>query len=67
MSLTSKLNGVLLSRPCSRCGSHCQHLGTWFRAIRQYTCAKCGSIEVVTYDEKLKLFAKAQSVRLPIE
>jgi len=67
MSLSRALNNVILSRSCSRCGSQRQNPGTWFRSIRQYTCAECGGIEVVTYDEKLKLFAKAQLMRLPSE
>ena len=49
MSLSRALNNVILSRSCSRCGSQRQNPGTWFRSIRQYTCAECGGIEVVTY------------------
>jgi hypothetical protein len=67
MSLTSELNCVMMSRCCSRCGWECRHQGTWFRAIRHYTCAECGAVEVVTYDEKLKLFAKAKTMRPLIE
>jgi hypothetical protein len=65
MSLSRELNNVILSRSCSRCGSQRENAGNWFRAIRHYTCAECGGLEVLTYDEKLKLFAKAQSMRSP--
>jgi hypothetical protein len=63
MSLSRELNNVMLSHPCSRCGSERQNPGVWFRAIRHYTCVECGGLEVLTYDEKLTLFAKAQSMR----
>jgi transposase-like protein len=64
MSLPRELNNVLLSRSCSRCGSQRQNPGIWFRSIRRYTCAECGGLEVLTYDEKVKLFAKAHLMRL---
>jgi hypothetical protein len=64
MSLSRELNNVVLCRSCSRCGSERRNPGIWFRSIRHYTCATCGGTEVLTYDEKLKLFARAQAMRL---
>jgi hypothetical protein len=63
MSLSRELSNVMLSRSCSRCGSERQNPGIWFRSIRHYTCAECGGLEVLTYDENLELFAKAQLMR----
>ena len=64
MSLSRELNNVVLCRSCSRCGSERRNPGIWFRSIRHYTCTTCGGIEVLTYDEKLKLFARAHEMRL---
>ena len=56
MPLSVKLNDVLLTRPCPRCGHNRKKLGKWFQVIRHYQCEGCGTNLPMTYPDKIALF-----------
>ena len=58
MTLSSKLNDVLLTYPCPKCGHPLIKKGSHFKLVRTLKCATCGHAKHWTYDEKVKLFDK---------
>jgi hypothetical protein len=58
MSLSPSLFRVPLSHACPHCGHKHVAKGIWFRSIRHYSCNGCSGDIVLTYEDKVKLFAK---------
>jgi hypothetical protein len=59
MSLSPSLFRVPLSHACPHCGHKHVAAGIWFRAIRHYSCTECSGDIILTYEDKMKLFANA--------
>jgi DNA-directed RNA polymerase subunit RPC12/RpoP len=64
MSLSRSLFSVSLSHPCPHCRHRHVAKGIWFRSIRGYSCSSCGGEIVLTYDDKVRLFASGQSAAI---
>jgi predicted RNA-binding Zn-ribbon protein involved in translation (DUF1610 family) len=58
MPIPFHLNEALLTFECSRCGHALVKKGSWFRGASQFRCAECGHQGRITYDDKLRIFAK---------
>jgi hypothetical protein len=56
MTLSSKLNDVLLILGCPHCGREQSKKGSWLKAMRRFFCDACGREAQITYEEKLKIF-----------
>jgi hypothetical protein len=55
--LSGKLNLILMTRPCQKCGHELKKPGRWFAFIQRYKCEGCGIVVQMTYPEKVALFA----------
>jgi hypothetical protein len=49
------------SHRCPHCGTARVNTGQWFRAISGYKCEGCGNAVRVTYEDKVKLFARPET------
>jgi hypothetical protein len=48
-----------LAYHCPDCGTARVNSGQWFRAIGSYKCGGCNNLVRVTYEDKVKLFTRA--------
>jgi hypothetical protein len=51
----------LFSYRCPGCGTARVNTGQWFRAIGRYKCEGCSTSVRVTYEDKVKLFARPET------
>jgi hypothetical protein len=58
MPLPLDLFDVTLRYSCRHCGCIVEREGKWFFRLRQYTCSSCKQQVRVSYDDKLKIFAR---------
>ena len=65
MTLSPKLNDVMLKMPCPQCGHPSIRKGSWFKVARTFKCAECGWATPLTYDDKLRLFDKHAKLTTP--
>ena len=63
MGLLPSMYRVVLAHPCPHCQQVRAKKGSWFRAIRTYTCDACGGLVDMSYDVKARLFHRASMVR----
>jgi hypothetical protein len=55
-----QLPDASFSHRCPHCGTARVNTGQWFRAIGGYKCEGCGNAVRVTYEDKVKLFARPE-------
>jgi hypothetical protein len=69
MSLPDGFAEVMMMLACRTCGFALTKKGSWFKSARHYKCEGCGMRGLVTYDDKIRLFARAaaeaQRIRSP--
>ena len=53
-----RLGKLLLKHACPKCGSEKVKSASWFCAIGSYKCERCKKTVVMTYDMKLRLYAR---------
>jgi len=58
MTLSRKLNDVPLTLHCPHCNYALTKNGSWFKSCTRFKCAACGHGMRMTYDDKLRIFAK---------
>jgi hypothetical protein len=58
MTLSAKLRDVDLTIECKLCGHLIVKKGKWFWTVASFKCQLCNSVQLLTYREKLALFAK---------
>jgi hypothetical protein len=58
MTLASKLDDVLMTFDCPHCGMALIKKGRWFKFVGDFRCAGCQRGVRMTYDDKIRLFAK---------
>ena len=58
MPLMSQLFDVPLTFECQHCKHPLIKNGSWFRVARHFVCRACQSEVLITYSEKLRLFAQ---------
>jgi Zn finger protein HypA/HybF involved in hydrogenase expression len=62
MPIPFHLNEALLTFECSHCCYVLVKKGNWFRSASQFRCPKCGNQQRITYDDKLRIFAKGAKI-----
>jgi hypothetical protein len=50
---------VMMTLACRTCGFALTKKGSWFKSASLYKCESCGVQGRVTYDDKVRLFARA--------
>jgi hypothetical protein len=64
MSLSNELSDVDLTFKCASCGYRLVRTGSWFLHASGFKCAGCRSQQRITYDDKMKLFARHMHLAL---
>ena len=59
MSLPDGFADVMMMLACRTCGIAITKKGSWFKSASRYKCESCGVQGRVTYDDKMRLFARA--------
>ena len=59
MSLPDGFADVMMMLACRTCGIAITKKGSWFKSASRYKCESCGGQGRVTYDDKMRLFARA--------
>jgi hypothetical protein len=59
MSLPDSFADVMMMLACRTCGFAITKKGIWFKSASRYKCESCGVQGRVTYDDKIRLFARA--------
>jgi len=58
ISLSSNLCDALLTFGCPHCGRELIKKGQWFKSVTGFKCEGCQREARITYEDKLRLFAK---------
>jgi hypothetical protein len=59
MSLRDDFADVMMTLACRTCGFAITKKGSWVKSASHYKCVSCGVQGRVTYDDKMRLFARA--------
>ncbi|ARO54570.1 hypothetical protein B2G69_10700 [Methylorubrum zatmanii] len=67
MPLSKALYEDVLQNPCPFCGTMHVRKGAWFATAAKYQCYQCDTTILLTYPQKIELFALHQSNKDKIE